>query len=140
MVRGIPVHEAVPWLTGLKPYFVSPSRFERLASDLAIAGFDVRILEGRTILGEKALHRAIGRTLSFPRYYGQNWDAFSDCIGDLAEQASQPLALIWLDAHLLLSESPHTFVRSVHLLLDTAKSLALSDVRFQFEVFFVGDF
>lgn len=30
------------------------------------------------------MHHAIQKTLDFPDYYGQNWDAFWDCLTDMA--------------------------------------------------------
>ena len=30
------------------------------------------------------MHKAIQKALDFPDYYGQNWDAFWDCLTDLA--------------------------------------------------------
>ena len=38
------------------------------------------------------LHKALAQQLRFPDYYGNNWDAFWDCISD-AEQSSIPEVL-----------------------------------------------
>ena len=32
------------------------------------------------------MHKAIQKALDFPDYYGQNWDAFWDCLTDMAGQ------------------------------------------------------
>jgi hypothetical protein len=31
----------------------------------------------------RALHEVLARELDFPRHYGRNWDAFTDCLRDL---------------------------------------------------------
>jgi RNAse (barnase) inhibitor barstar len=139
MNKWIAVNEAVSWLSTSEPYFVSSADAARLRGDLLTAGFDVRQLDGRDVRDERTLLVQLGRALSFPDYYGQNWDAFIDCVGDLAEMASTPIALVWLKADGLLMVDPHAFVRSVHLLLMAARDIRLSDVGFQLEYFFVGD-
>ena len=138
MTTWISVTEMLPWLATKEPYFVDSKAYERLVMDLDSSGFDVRILEG-AITSERELLSTLGKTLRFPDYYGGNWDAFIDCVGDLAEEATVPVALIWPSAHALAMTSLHAFVRSVHLLLSEARDLGLSDRRFQFEVFFLGD-
>jgi RNAse (barnase) inhibitor barstar len=40
----------------------------------------------------EALHELLADTLSFPDYYGRNWDAFLDCITD-PEQSLMPMLL-----------------------------------------------
>lgn len=41
----------------------------------------------------EALHRALGRTLDFPEYYGRNLDALWDCLIEI----DLPIRFIWED-------------------------------------------
>lgn len=38
-----------------------------------------------SIYTEKQLHEILASSFNFPEYYGNNWDAFWDCICDLTE-------------------------------------------------------
>lgn len=139
MGARILVAEALPWMASSIPYFLASADARRLDRDLTAAGFDVRHLDGRSVTDERSLVRALGTTLSFPDYYGGNWDAFIDCAGDLAESSGHPVAIIWSEADRLAQGDLHAFMRGVHLLLSAAESLALSETRFQLEVFLLGD-
>lgn len=140
MSQRISVTEALPWIGSQIPYFVATEEGARLVDDLSTAGFDVRMLNGRRIHDERSLVRALGPAMSFPVYYGGNWDAFIDCVGDLAEVSDASVALVWTSADDLAKSDLHGFTRAIHLLLSTARNLALSEARFQFELFVVGDF
>ena len=49
-------------------------------------------LELAAVESEHELHTILAERLGFPDYYGRNWDAFWDCIGDL-EHSSTPMVL-----------------------------------------------
>ncbi|MBI5331821.1 MAG: barstar family protein [Betaproteobacteria bacterium] len=52
----------------------------------------VPTLDARTLADKQALLAAIGEALSFPDYYGANWDALEECLTDLSWRAG-PLVL-----------------------------------------------
>lgn len=60
-----------------------------VARRLADHGWRVARLRG-TATKREFLARA-GEALDFPGYYGANYDAFADCLGDLTD----PTALLW---------------------------------------------
>ncbi len=140
MKGRVTITEALPWMRSRVPYFVPSVDQARLVADLTAAGFDVRELDGRAVRDERSLVQALGPALSFPDYYGGNWDAFVDCVGDLAETADASIALVWTAANQLARSDLHAFTRAIHLILSTAESLALSEVAFQLELIVVGDF
>ncbi len=41
------------------------------------------ILDGNNILTKQDFLREIGALLKFPDYYGNNWDALEECLGDI---------------------------------------------------------
>lgn len=52
----------------------------------------VPILDGLTLTDKQRLLTAIGHALDFPDYYGANWDALEECLGDLSWRAGP----VWL--------------------------------------------
>lgn len=61
-------------------------------------------LDGTTINGKAAFLQAIANAMSFPNYFGSNWDALDDCLTDLD----------WLngDRFILLYEQPEIFAQA----------------------------
>ncbi len=55
----------------------------------------VPVLDGRTLADKSSLLVAIGHALDFPDYYGANWDALEECLGDLAWRNGP----VWLVIH-----------------------------------------
>lgn len=43
----------------------------------------VRVIRGHKCTSYEALHNEIAAALQFPDYYGENWDALDECLGDL---------------------------------------------------------
>ena len=43
------------------------------------------------------VHRVIKDALDFPDYYGENWDAFWDCITDMVGEEPMHITIIGLD-------------------------------------------
>jgi hypothetical protein len=78
--------------------------------------------------------------LAFPDYYGANWAAFEDCVGDLVRGNAGPTAVVVVGADVFMRSDLHAFVRSVHLLLDVMSDLERIGGSFQFEIFFTGGF
>lgn len=80
-------------------------------------------IAGAEITGEKDLFAAIARALSFPSWFGENWDALLDCLRDVGADGEAPAAvtLIVEDADALFSRTP----RAAPLLVETWLSAAL---------------
>jgi RNAse (barnase) inhibitor barstar len=57
-------------------------RDELLHRPVTSAGPSLVILDGEAVTGRDAFFRAIARSMSFPDYFGQNWDAVYDCLTD----------------------------------------------------------
>lgn len=75
-------------LTGTRPpsiYRMSAfSHPNLLLADLAAAGWRTFFLDGRLVEDKASFLRACATALEFPGYFGNNWDAFEECLGDLA--------------------------------------------------------
>jgi RNAse (barnase) inhibitor barstar len=55
----------------------------------------VFVINGRNCKNDVDLFHEFARTMNFPSYFGNNWDAFSECIGDL-EWISAPAYVIYI--------------------------------------------
>jgi len=48
------------------------------------AGIQVFYVNGEAVTGKAECLDAFARAMNFPDYFGHNWDAFEDCLTDLA--------------------------------------------------------
>ena len=59
-------------------------------SDLGLARIDLAGAAGKAALLER-----IARALSFPEWFGGNWDALEECLGDLAQSGTRGQVLLF---------------------------------------------
>ena len=67
-------------------------------------GFQFFYINGNDVATKAEFFQASAQIMNFPDYFGDNWDAFSDCIDDLS----------WLsaDGYILLYTQPDNFANS----------------------------
>jgi len=65
------------------------------------------------VLSEQDLFGVVSKALSFPEYFGSNWDALNDCLGDLGWLAPSGVLLILRDANLAWGRNPLALGRLV---------------------------
>jgi hypothetical protein len=63
--------------------------------ELAAAGWATHLLDGRALAGRLDLLDRCAGALAFPSWFGRNWDAFFDCLGDLSWLAGAGHVLLW---------------------------------------------
>ncbi len=70
------------------------------------AGAVVRVVRGRNCTIARDLFKEWGAALQFPSYFGENWDAFEECLLDLEWLPAKGYVFILTNAHLILRNSP----------------------------------
>jgi len=79
-----------------------------IANDIvdAARGSNLRVtsIELHGVTGKDALLNRISSALQFPDWFGRNWDALKDCLGDLSWLESHGHVLVFDDAECLPAE------------------------------------
>lgn len=73
------------------------------AQDRAIV---VRIVRGRRCVEKEQLLQEFAAAMQFPEYFGENWDAFEECITDLSWLGTSEVLVVVTDAKHLLEHHP----------------------------------
>ncbi|NYI07239.1 barstar family protein [Allostreptomyces psammosilenae] len=63
-------------------------------------------LDGRRMLDSQGVFEEFSRAFEFPVYFGWNWNALNDCLGDLGWMPSRRYLVVVGDAGLVLSREP----------------------------------
>ena len=58
---------------------------------------EVVVLDTRGALDKQSFLTACARSLAFPDYFGHNWDALADSLGEFARERS-PVLVVWTGA------------------------------------------
>jgi len=93
----------------------------------ATAGKDLFVgsLRGWRMRQRDGVFEQFAALLQFPRYFGGNWNAFNDCVGDLDWLRASGFLLVLLDAADVLRDGhPDEFGLLLTLLEDCAESFA----------------
>lgn len=91
-------------------------------------------LSARTIRGTKCstveeLFTEFGAALQFPYYFGENWDAFHECITDLEWISGDGYLLFIVNAERVLAKKEDDFRTFVELLHNTGREWGESQSR-----------
>ena len=78
----------------------------RLRRQIERAGWRCFTLDGAGVADKSGFLRAIAEAMSFPAYFGQNWDALEECLTDLSWVAGADRA-----GHILLYEHVAPLIR-----------------------------
>jgi RNAse (barnase) inhibitor barstar len=80
-----------------------------------------RVVRGRKTATAAALFDECAAALQFPLYFGENWDALNDCLGDLDWLEAESVVLVLADAaHLLSKGTAEEFKRFFDILEQSA--------------------
>lgn len=81
-----------------------------------------RVVRGRKATTTAAFFDEASAALQFPYYFGENWDAFYDCLSDLSWLRAEAVVLFFADAvHLLEKAAAAEVQRFVTVLNETVR-------------------
>lgn len=79
-------------------------------------------IDGSKIADKKSLLREFAAQMSFPEYFGFNWDAFNDCLQDLSWlDKKHGVVVIYNNPQLLMSSSPEDWSVASAILLEAVR-------------------
>lgn len=84
----------------------------------------VRILRGQRCGSVTGLYREWAAALQFPYYFGNNWDAFDECVNDLARLGSLPVILYVTNVQRVLTNADEGFATLMDALAKAARRRA----------------
>lgn len=64
-------------------HFISQAEYANLQSALVDEVFLVRELDSSVVVDDASLFSRVADALSFPDYFGDNWDSMDECLADL---------------------------------------------------------
>jgi RNAse (barnase) inhibitor barstar len=97
----------------------------RLENQLARAAWDRQgaaeglacfFIQGSEIQSKDAFLKAVGSSLDFPGYYGENWDALEDCLTDLSWIPAKGYCLLFDHAGEFARAAPGEFSTALAVL------------------------
>lgn len=99
--------------------WLSRSHVEPSRRDLSAAGWRLHTLDGRGITSANRLFDRCARALAFPSWFGHNWDALADCLGDLSWLPGRGHVLLWEQYGVLARSEPKAW-RMAHQVFTVA--------------------
>jgi hypothetical protein len=91
------------------------------SADLAAKGIAVVTIHGSRIRDKETFLEEFARELKFPDYFGKNWDAFEECMKDLAWLHAGGVVLIYRDSGPFRVSHPEDWAVASAILLDAVE-------------------
>ncbi len=107
-----------PW-SGL---LVLPREHSATTMLKAPPGFLMRTIEGKKCRTSSSLFDEFSRVLSFPEYFGHNWDALEECLADLEWLPAKGYILLISDAHAVLPDDEEEYETLLEVLSDAGEA------------------
>lgn len=95
---------------------------EQGLQELAVAhGMMPFLIDGTTVDSKEQFLKVVAEALSFPDYFGMNWDAFEDCLTDMSAHEDAGGYLIVYDGiQTFAEEDAENFDTALEILKDSA--------------------
>ena len=104
-------------------------------------GFVLCTLQGKKCRTAANLFAECARALSFPDYFGHNWDALEECLADLEWLPAKGYVLLVMEAQAVLPENEDEYETLLEVLNDAgeawSKGQTVSGQRAPFHILFV---
>lgn len=107
----------------------SPELSAGIAGAAQAAGLELITVDTRKARDKPAFLRASAEALQFPEHFGHNWDAFYDCVAELATQSGRGKLIVFEDLSGFARTEPEEFGTAVDALRDAAEFWAEQSKR-----------
>jgi hypothetical protein len=105
----------------------SAADIQKIARKSRLAFFH---LNGKAVAGKRDFLRVAANAFRFPEYFGENWDAFEDCLTDLPQDKGSGYVLLVDGLHDFASASPAEFETARAIFRDAAEFWKDRGIRF----------
>ena len=141
MTNWIDLKKLIPGLNKGQWIHVVKSPLNPLVTALRENDFSVFFIDGAVINDSKSFFQHVKKVFNFPDYFGENWDAWSECLGDFKMSLTGPTAIVWIDADKTFMSDAKVFVQAVIDLYNMALSAGSTstDQTHQVELFLIGN-
>ena len=85
-------------------------------------GFSMTVVRGSKCKNREGLFAEFARALSFPDYFGHNWDALEECLADLEWLPARGYVVIVTDAEQILTKDDEDYPTFIDILNDAGES------------------
>jgi len=93
--------------------WLSRAHTESVRRELSAAGWTAHVLDGRGLADAPGLFDRCAKVLAFPAWFGRNWDALADCLGDLGWLPGKGHVLLWEQYGVLARTDPAAWRRAL---------------------------
>ncbi|MBI1928444.1 barstar family protein [Candidatus Poribacteria bacterium] len=88
-------------------------------------GYKLFKLHGHAIESKEAFFHLAAKEMSFPDYFGNNWDALEECMRDVMEWIpARGYIVLFEDAHLFCQSAPNDFLTFIEIVAGIADEWA----------------
>lgn len=101
-----------------------------LVEGVAQLGWRLFRLDGRRTRNKTSFLNTAAETMSFPNYFGRNWDAFEECINDLSWAPARGYVLLYEHMWWFACEHPLAWRTARAILYDACRNWASQNTPF----------
>ncbi|GIV76762.1 MAG: hypothetical protein KatS3mg050_1156 [Litorilinea sp.] len=93
-----------------------------LMEAVAARGWRSFFLDGRRAVDKLSFLRLAAEAMAFPGYFGWNWDAFEECLTDLAWVPAAGYLILYEDPVTLAAHAPEVWATAYAILADAVEA------------------
>lgn len=108
-------------------HFVLPDELKTDLGSLGLAVMEGSVADVKT---DQELFAVVATAMRFPDYFGSNWDALDECLGDMDWLPADGYLLVLRDAAKGWSQSPYVLGRFVTSWLEAAEHWTENQIPF----------
>lgn len=84
----------------------------------------VKMLRGKNMMSTRALFNEFAAALQFPCYFGNNWNAFDECVADLEWMPGEGYVILIVNGSQVLSDEPEELATFCRIMRSVGKEWA----------------